>query len=953
MSNRLVEIMRLGQSIWYDNIRRAMLTAGDLRKKIEEDDLRGVTSNPTIFEKAITGSTDYDEQLRALVEAGLSVPEIYEELVVEDIRSAADILRPVYDRTDALDGYISLEVNPKLAYDTRGTVEEATRLFRRLGRPNVMIKIPAAQEGLPAIEESIYRGVNINITMIFSIENYEQVAEAYICGLERRAAEGLPVARVASVASFFVSRVDTSVDADLEERARRAASPEERRRLESMLGRAAVANAKLAYQKFREIFHGERFRALREKGAMAQRPLWASTGTKNPKYSDVLYVDNLIGPETVNTVPPATYTAVRDHGRVALTLEEGVDESRRLIAELAEIGIDLKAVTEKLQQDGLKAFVGSFDTLAASIEAKRGALLSGINERLSASLGRHAGAVAAALKEAEKGDVMRRLWRKDAALWKGEEAHRKVIKNALGWLGIVDTMIGVEGELMSYAAGLARGGDFRHVVLCGMGGSSLCPEVLRRTFGRREGFPELLVLDSTDPDAVADLRDRVDPARALFVIATKSGTTTEPLMFYRYWFDQVARAKDNPGDNFIAITDPGTKMEEDARRDRFRRVFLNPPDIGGRYSALSYFGMVPAALMGLDLPKLLDRAERVVHACAQVVPAAENPGARLGAILAECAQAGRDKLTVVADPRIESFGLWVEQLVAESTGKEGKGIVPVAGEPLGPPSVYGDDRLFVSIAIGRLEGETETRLKALEAAGHPVVYRTLTDAYDLAEEFFLWELAPAFAGWRLGINPFDQPNVQESKDATRELLEAFRGAGRLPEQAAHAADGPLTLYAADGSLPAGPLAEALRAHLGRAGAGDYVALLGYVEETPEHDRLLGRIRAHLRDATRCATTTGYGPRFLHSTGQLHKGGPDSGVFLQLTAADARDLEIPGEPFTFSVLKQAQALGDFRSLSTRGRRAARLDLGADATAGLRRLYELVREALPVSGATGAK
>ncbi|HWS53667.1 MAG TPA: bifunctional transaldolase/phosoglucose isomerase [Pyrinomonadaceae bacterium] len=953
MVNNLVEITRLGQSIWYDNIRRAMLTTGDLARKIEEDDLRGVTSNPTIFEKAITGSTDYDEQLRALVEAGLSVPEIYEELVVEDIRSAADILRPVYDRTDALDGYISLEVNPKLAYDTRGTVEEATRLFRRLGRPNVMIKIPAAQEGLPAIEESIYRGVNINITMIFSIENYEQVAEAYICGLERRAAEGLPVARVASVASFFVSRVDTSVDADLEERARRAASPEERRRLESMLGRAAVANAKLAYQKFREIFHGERFRALREKGAMAQRPLWASTGTKNPKYSDVLYVDNLIGPETVNTVPPATYTAVRDHGRVALTLEEGVDESRRLIAELAEIGIDLKAVTEKLQQDGLKAFVGSFDTLAASIEAKRGALLSGINERLSASLGRHAGAVAAALKEAEKGDVMRRLWRKDAALWKGEEAHRKVIKNALGWLGIVDTMIGVEGELMSYAAGLARGGDFRHVVLCGMGGSSLCPEVLRRTFGRREGFPELLVLDSTDPDAVADLRDRVDPARALFVIATKSGTTTEPLMFYRYWFDQVARAKDNPGDNFIAITDPGTKMEEDARRDRFRRVFLNPPDIGGRYSALSYFGMVPAALMGLDLPKLLDRAERVVHACAQVVPAAENPGARLGAILAECAQAGRDKLTVVADPRIESFGLWVEQLVAESTGKEGKGIVPVAGEPLGPPSVYGDDRLFVSIAIGRLEGETETRLKALEAAGHPVVYRTLTDAYDLAEEFFLWELATAFAGWRLGINPFDQPNVQESKDATRELLEAFRGAGRLPEQAAHAADGPLTLYAADGSLPAGPLAEALRAHLGRAGAGDYVALLGYVEETPEHDRLLGRIRAHLRDATRCATTTGYGPRFLHSTGQLHKGGPDSGVFLQLTAADARDLEIPGEPFTFSVLKQAQALGDFRSLSTRGRRAARLDLGADATAGLRRLYELVREALPVSGATGAK
>ncbi|HEV3471010.1 MAG TPA: bifunctional transaldolase/phosoglucose isomerase [Pyrinomonadaceae bacterium] len=956
MSNRLVEIMRLGQSIWYDNIRRAMLTTGDLRKKIEEDDLRGVTSNPTIFEKAITGSTDYDEQLRALVEQGRSVEEIYEELVVEDIRTAADILRPVYERTEALDGYISLEVNPKLAYDTRGTIEEATRLFRRLGRPNVMIKIPAAQEGLPAIEESIYRGVNINITMIFSIENYEQVAEAYIRGLERRAAEGRPVERIASVASFFVSRVDTAVDADLEARARRAASTEERQRLERLLGRAAVANAKLAYQKFKDIFHGERFRALKEQGAMVQRCLWASTGTKNPKYSDVLYVDNLIGPETVNTVPPATYTAIRDHGRVALTLEEGVGESRRLVGELAEIGIDLKAVTEKLQEDGLKAFVGSFDTLVESIESKRGALLSGINERLSASLGRHADAVASALKEADRGDVMRRLWRKDAALWKEDEAHQKVIRNALGWLNIVDTMIGVEGELMSYAAGLARDAGFRHVMLCGMGGSSLCPEVLRRTFGPRDGSPELLVLDSTDPDTLAAFGERIDPARCLFVIASKSGTTTEPLMFYRYWFKRVARVKDNPGENFVAITDPGTKMEDDATRDRFRRVFLNPPDIGGRYSALSYFGMVPAALMGLDIRKLLGRAERVVHACAQVVPAAENPGARLGAILAECAKAGRDKLTIIADPKVESLGLWVEQLVAESTGKEGKGIVPVAGEPLGPPSVYGDDRLFVSISVGRPGGETETRLKALEAAGHPVVYRTLTDAYDLAEEFFLWEIATAFAGWRLGINPFDQPNVQESKDATRELLEAFKGAGRLQEQTAHAADGALTLYADDATreaLPAGTLAEALKAHLSRAGAGDYVALLVYAEETPEHDRLLQQLRTHLRDATRCATTTGYGPRFLHSTGQLHKGGPDSGVFLQITAPDARDLEIPGEPFTFGVLKQAQALGDFRSLSTRGRRAVRVDLGPAASAGLRRLYELVREALPVSGATGAK
>ncbi|HEV2763605.1 MAG TPA: transaldolase [Pyrinomonadaceae bacterium] len=371
MSNPLVEIMRLGQSVWFDNIRRAMLLGGELKRMIDEDDLRGVTSNPTIFEKAIVGSADYDAQFSSLVEAGKRAPEIYEELVIQDIADAADILRPVYDRTDGLDGYISLEVNPKLAYDTKGTIEEADRLFKRLGRPNVMIKIPASQEGLPAIEESIRRGININITMIFSIENYEQVAEAFIRGLERRAEDGHAVDHVASVASFFVSRVDTSVDKQLEERAGAAATPEEREKYESLLGQAAVANAKLAYQKFKEIFHGERFAALREKGAQVQRCLWASTGTKNPKYSDVLYVDNLIGRETVNTVPPATYAAIKDHGRVAPTLEEGLDEARAVVARLSEVGIDLKAVTEQLQEDGLKAFVGSFDALADSIRAKR------------------------------------------------------------------------------------------------------------------------------------------------------------------------------------------------------------------------------------------------------------------------------------------------------------------------------------------------------------------------------------------------------------------------------------------------------------------------------------------------------------------------------------------------------------------------------------------------------
>ena len=485
-------------------------------------------------------------------------------------------------------------------------------------------------------------------------------------------------------------------------------------------------------------------------------------------------------------------------------------------------------------------------------------------------------------------------------------------------------------------------------MLCGMGGSSLCPAVFRQTFGHQENYPELLVLDSTDPDALENFANKIDLAHCLFIIASKSGTTTEPLVFYKYWYDQVGKVKDQPGECFVAITDPGTKMEQMATEDKFKRIFLNPADIGGRYSALSYFGMVPAALMGLDIKKLLDRAERVVHSCAAVVPAADNPGAKLGAILGECAKAGRDKLTIVTDPKISALGLWIEQLIAESTGKEGKGVLPVAGEPLASPSVYGDDRLFVSIAVGKPDGETEVKLKALEAAGHPVVYRTLTDLYDLGEEFFLWEIATAFAGWRLGINPFDQPNVQESKDATKELLEKFEKDGKLQEQAIVATDGILTIYADEGTrakLPSSSIADALRAHLAQVKAGDYIAMLNYIEETPEHEAVIQQIRTQLRDATRSATTTGYGPRFLHSTGQLHKGGADNGVFLQLTAPDKTDLPIPGHSYTFSVLKQAQALGDFRSLATRGRRAIRIDLGADTLAGLRRLHELISEVAP--------
>lgn len=577
----------------------------------------------------------------------------------------------------------------------------------------------------------------------------------------------------------------------------------------------------------------------------------------------------------------------------------------------------------------------------AGIEAKRETDRTAL---LSVSLGEYGGAVKAVLDEAKRANVIERIWNKDTTLWKNEAAHQKTIANSLGWLTVSTEMLCVADELKTFADSVSASG-FEHVMVCGMGGSSLCPEVLRQTFGRQKDFPELLVLDSTDPDTINNFKEQIDIGKCLFVIASKSGTTTEPIAFHRYWYSEVAQKSDVPGDSFVTITDPGSQMADTAAAEGFRRIFLNQADIGGRYSALSYFGMVPAALMGVDAARLLRQTQSMTEACSAPVEVNQNPAAILGAVMAECARAGRDKLTIVTDPKLAALGLWVEQLIAESTGKEGKGIVPVVGELLGGVADYGDDRLFVSVSVGPIEDITDSKLKALEAAGHPVVYRNLADLYDLGAEFFLWEMATAFSGWRLGINPFDQPNVQESKDATKALLEEFTHNGKLAEQVPLASDGELTVYGGNDARTSssGPsVSEAIRAHCAKIKPDDYVALLTYIEETLEVDEAIQGIRLSVRNVTRCATTNGFGPRFLHSTGQLHKGGPDSGVFIQITAPDKVDFPVPQAPYTFSILKDAQALGDFQSLLKHGRRAIRVDLGNDVIAGLESLRKLIEK-----------
>ncbi len=917
--NPLFELYEAGTSVWLDYIRRSLMTSGELTRMIEEDAVVGMTSNPTIFEKAIGGSRDYDDALRDLVHAGITDEEIMLSLIVEDIKLAADVLKPVYEQTKHKDGYVSIEVLPRVADDTQGTIAMAHDLFDRVGRPNIFVKIPATDAGLPAIEQCIADGVNINITLMFSVKVYEDVARAFIRGLQRRMKDGHPI-DVASVASFFVSRVDTAVDKLLEQKIAAATDPAERARLQKLMGKAAVANAKMAYEAFLRIFNGPEFGDLRAAGASVQRCLWASTGTKNPSYSDVMYVEELIGPETVNTMPQQTMMAFKEHGEVRPSLSENVEGARQVLRDLAAAGIDIDRVTSDLRVDGVKLFADSIDKLLEEIANKKRKLQQGSVGAHEAQLGALDGAVSTRLEQLDRTAVVRRIAEKDAGLWKSNGSTQTEIRERLGWLQVADRMEERVPELEALRKELV-GEGFTDLVLMGMGGSSLAPEVFRQTFGAPRAALDVHVLDTTDPAAISALEKAIDLRKTVFIVASKSGTTLETLSHYRHFWQQAGQK----GGQFIAITDPGTALADEASRRGFRRTFLNPPDIGGRYSALSYFGLVPAALGGVDVSGVLDRAATMVQACSPSVPAGENPGAWLGAVFAEAAKVGRDKITIVAPPAIQSFGVWAEQLIAESTGKEEKGLVPVADEALGTPQVYGNDRLFVRLA---LPGDDEpSALAALGQAGHPVVTLKLSDPLAIGAEFFRWEYAIAVAGAILGLNVFDQPNVQEAKDLTRKVLSE----GNPPtvgEGIRWAGQSGATLEAAIQSL------------LGQARAGDYVALLAFIAPSPEHDRALNSIRLAIRDSHRVATTVGYGPRYLHSTGQLHKGGPNTGVFLQLVGDDPHDVPIPGEKFSFGVLKQAQALGDFQALRNHGRRVLRVQM-ADVAQGLAKIAQPAR------------
>ncbi|WP_315796658.1 bifunctional transaldolase/phosoglucose isomerase [Bradyrhizobium sp. SZCCHNRI3043] len=937
-----------GQAVWLDFLARGFVARGDLKRLIDEDGVKGVTSNPAIFEKAIGSSDEYDTPIATALKNGDRSPtQLFEAVAVEDIQNAADVLRPVYDRFDGNDGFVSLEVSPYLAMDSKGTIAEAEQLWTAVDRRNLMIKVPATNACLPAIQHLISKGISVNITLLFSQDVYRQVAEAYIAGLEAYVGAGGDPSHVASVASFFVSRIDSVVDKQLDEKIAQANDPTEKERLAALKGRIAIANAKMAYQDYKQLFAGARWERLAKQGAKPQRLLWASTGTKNKDYSDVLYVEELIGPNTVNTVPPATLDAFRDHGKVRDSLEEDVDAAQAALEDLAKTGISLDDITADLVIDGVKQFADAADKLYGAVAHKRAVVLgTGLGQQsitVAADLQKK---VASATEEWRKDARIRRLWHKDATVWTGRDEHKW-----LGWLTSAE-----KADIADYEdyAQRVKGQKFSDAVVLGMGGSSLGPEVLAETFPRRAGFPKLHVLDSTDPAQVRAMEKAIDIARTVFIVSSKSGGTTEPNAMKDYFFARVSDAigPKKAGHRFIAVTDPGSSLEKAAKAQGFARIFHGEPSIGGRYSVLSPFGLVPAATAGIDVRRLITLALSMVRSCGPDVPPLQNPGVQLGLAMGLAGLEGRDKVTIFASPKIADFGAWSEQLIAESTGKEGKGLIPIDGEPVASPEVYGHDRFFIDIKVdGDEVAGHDAKLAALEEAGHPVVRIVMKSIDQLGQEFFRFEMATAVTGAVLGINPFDQPDVESAKIKTRELTAAFEQSGALPAEEPVVAIKGCELYTDAQNVESlrghgadGTLASWLKAHLGRAGDGDYIALLGYIDRNAGNIDTLQRIRLRLRDAKHLATCAEFGPRFLHSTGQAYKGGPDSGVFLQITADDAEDLPIPGQKASFGVIKAAQARGDFDVLTERGRRALRVHLKGNLKSGLKMLDSAISEAL---------
>ncbi|MCA9932785.1 MAG: bifunctional transaldolase/phosoglucose isomerase [Ardenticatenaceae bacterium] len=899
-----------GQSVWLNYLRRAFMESGELGNLLEEG-IGGITSTPVLFAKAISHSRDYDAELLRLLREGMPAPEIHEALVVDDMQRAADCLHPVHEASDGLDGYVSVELNPALAHDAVGTGAAARRLLRAVDRVNAMIEIPATPEGIDALRDLTSDGISVNVTHVFSIAAYEQAAAAYMDGLDEFfTTHGAWRIAPSSVVSFSLSRIDRVVDAELV-------------RLEQglLLGQAAISLAKVVYGRYQTLFSGPHWEKLARHGARSLRLKWTRTTPRSFDYDPLHYVTALIGPDTVMTFSPVTLNQFRQQGIVAPTLLDERDKAHNYLQALAGLGIDLEAIAAQLQQESLTDFTRQFQALIRSVMIKQEQLQ---NEwlRLDMKLGAQETAVNQNLFTLCRTRAACRMWAHDQTLWQPIPD-----SDQLGWLHLVETMQENLGMLASFVRDVHEAG-LHSVVVMGVGGAGLAAKTLGQLCHTTDGLP-LHVLTTTHPHTIRRVSRQIDPTRTLFIVADKAGEIFDTQALFKHFYNLVGNVvgADRVGWQFVAITDSGSTLHTLANDLRFRRVFLNDPHMVEAYSPLSYFGLVPAALAGVNLSALLDHALAMVcnGSSCNCADTGDNVGLQLGAALVALANAGRDKLTLITSPALAAFAPWWEYLLAVSLGKQGQSLVPIVGEPLGAPAVYGDDRTFVYL---HLEGdEPVPQVAALQAAGHPLLTLHWQDVDEVGGQFFVWQMATAVAAHLLHINPFTQPDVAQTQQRIHDLL---------------------TLYQRQGRLPPGKAApinrQSLDIFLNSVQPGDYVAIQAFMPQTAEHDAILQSFRTCLRERY-IATTVAYGPDYLHTTDQLYQGGRRNGHFLQLTQPlPLEDVHIPDEAgesaatLSFGVLTMAQALADGQALAQNWRHMMRFHLTQGAMEDLRPLLD---------------
>ncbi len=896
--NPIQSVHLLGQSLWLDNIRRDSLDSGELADRVAAGELRGATSNPTIFESAILASENYTVDLRRFAQAGWTAERIFDQLAVDDIRAAADAFLPLFEQTNGGDGYVSIEVNPELADDTSRTIEEARRLWDAVNRPNAMIKIPATLAGLPAIESSIRAGINVNATLIFSLGRYIEVMEAYMIGLEGRLEDGGSLDHVTSVASFFVSRIDTALDEQLQEIIQRGDAAGER--ASSLLGKVAIANSKLAYAQFVATFQGERFQYLAARGARAQRPLWASTSTKNPEYPDTYYVDHLIGPGTVNTLPETTLKAFQDHGTPELTLTENISIARSQLQALDDLGISLAEAAERLERQGVSKFVASYRSILRTIEEKAGAFqmeLAALELKMQETLA-----------ELDRDEVGKRFWQEDVTLWVERDREKAQVRRWLGWLLSEPAKMSTGVTELIRFAEEALAPEITALVLIGSGCGIFTAEILVRVLAPPDGF-DFHTIRTANPDDIRAIKRKTSPEATLYLfVDSSSGDGIEERLLSTFWEQAVRKLEEQTGDHFVVITKEGSKLQNWAVEQGIQKIIEADLLDDLWCSPFNWTNLLPAAFAGADLHSFVRGGVGMTRACGPLVDVTQNPGLFLGSVLAAALRSGRDKITLFADPPMEPILKWIESLLSAWRGREGSGLISIRDEPSGPWNVYGDDRLLVYV---RGSGALDRRLDEWVRAGIPVlVLETNTNPEQIGEMLVQWQIGAAIAQHLLSVNPTDHHVLHRSRAEFQHILHRLERKGELPKADPLWQGDGVQLRAASRGLKftGSGLSEMIDFILAEAQKAGGLGLRLYTPVSQALQGKVARLRRALRDQLGLFSLTG--------SAECDLGLKDI-VYLILIVKPRKDAAIPGKTYTFGQLFEGQALSDLAVIKNFG------------------------------------